>query len=678
MNDENLTPTVNITNLNPFGKLCMTIGMIPSSYKLSMTYEEQLLWFCNFLENTVIPTVDNNAEAVTELQNLYIQLKNYIDNYFTNLDVQNEINNKLDEMATSGYFNNIFSKYFQEIDELKTEFRPNNVPINMSDLSQDVKEALTGGSVAVVGINSVNTDNIVNKAVNYQKVTDNILLSQNLNYSPSYYNVNNFLLNLPFEPGSIQISNTSNPGINQNSTETYRSSNYITFTNSIKLIPQPNFQYGIIAYSKVQKPSNIFYWDSSLFEIGAWNIQNGTSLSSTGFFRSINYIDIQEETHLLVDDKMFQFSVLSYNEDNTFISSIPFTSDYTLVPETNVKYKITVSEINFNRYITGPLTPDFSLVKNQFFQALNQNYTTTFETNFHGWKTSQFILDFNPNYIYRLLLRKNPISEFTENPCTISNWDYSNIILIGNNIINKNINKSFSVIGDSFSAYNGIIPSSNLPYYYGNNAGVSSVNDMWWEHLVNENNCTRKVINAWSGSSISSINASSSNVPMSDSSRCQNLGENPEMIIILGGTNDFSHANPNIGSYNGLQTFPTTNNDFRSAYALMLQRIRQAYPNSDIFCCSLPFFVRVPTNKFVPQQNSEPQTVTNYSNAIKEIANLMNCQFIDLSKCGFTPTNYYPTYCIDSETNPTHPNAKGQKVIADVISNYIYDFYNRD
>lgn len=100
-----------INYLPPFIKFCYTIGMIPSSYKASLTYEEQLMWLCNFLENTVIPTVNNNGLAVQELQNLFTQLKNYVDNYFSSLNVQTEINNKLDEMAQDGTLDNIINKY---------------------------------------------------------------------------------------------------------------------------------------------------------------------------------------------------------------------------------------------------------------------------------------------------------------------------------------------------------------------------------------------------------------------------------------------------------------------------------------------------------------------------------------------------------------------------------------
>lgn len=109
----NLNELKPIINLNPFAKFCCTIGHLPSSYMSSLTYEEQLLWFCDYLQNTIIPVVNNNAECVKELQELYVKLKNYVDNYFENLDVQSEINNKLDEMAESGQLIELITHYLQ-------------------------------------------------------------------------------------------------------------------------------------------------------------------------------------------------------------------------------------------------------------------------------------------------------------------------------------------------------------------------------------------------------------------------------------------------------------------------------------------------------------------------------------------------------------------------------------
>ena len=108
---ENLQELKPVGKLSPFAHFCCTIGNLPTSYMISLTYEEQLLWLCQYLEKTVIPAVNTNAEAVAEIQNLYIQLKEYVDNYFNNLDVQEEINNKLDEMAESGELTEIITNY---------------------------------------------------------------------------------------------------------------------------------------------------------------------------------------------------------------------------------------------------------------------------------------------------------------------------------------------------------------------------------------------------------------------------------------------------------------------------------------------------------------------------------------------------------------------------------------
>ena len=103
--------TIDTVDTSPFKKLVMTIGELPSSFVESMTYYELLAWLCNYLQGTVIPAVNNNGEAVTELQQLYVELKSYVDNYFDNLDVQEEINNKLDAMAEAGTLQEIISEY---------------------------------------------------------------------------------------------------------------------------------------------------------------------------------------------------------------------------------------------------------------------------------------------------------------------------------------------------------------------------------------------------------------------------------------------------------------------------------------------------------------------------------------------------------------------------------------
>ena len=91
-----------IEKIKPFKYLCMTVGNLPTSYLESMTYYETLCWLCKYLENTIIPTVNNNGEAVEELQNKYLELVDYVNHYFESLDYQTEVDKKLDEMADDG------------------------------------------------------------------------------------------------------------------------------------------------------------------------------------------------------------------------------------------------------------------------------------------------------------------------------------------------------------------------------------------------------------------------------------------------------------------------------------------------------------------------------------------------------------------------------------------------
>lgn len=84
---------------------------IPLAFDESMSYYETLCSLLSYLKDTVIPTLNNNADAIIEVQNLMTQLQNYVNNYFTNLDVQQEINNKLDNMVKDGSLTTLIANY---------------------------------------------------------------------------------------------------------------------------------------------------------------------------------------------------------------------------------------------------------------------------------------------------------------------------------------------------------------------------------------------------------------------------------------------------------------------------------------------------------------------------------------------------------------------------------------
>lgn len=84
---------------------------IPSVFDNTLSYYEELTKLIAYLEQVVVPAVNENEEKVEELNEAFSDLKSFVDNYFENLDVQEEINNKLDQMAEDGYFDTIISGY---------------------------------------------------------------------------------------------------------------------------------------------------------------------------------------------------------------------------------------------------------------------------------------------------------------------------------------------------------------------------------------------------------------------------------------------------------------------------------------------------------------------------------------------------------------------------------------
>lgn len=89
---------------SPFRRFVTTIGVFPTAFTDAMTYYECLAYLVKYLEDTVVPAVNENAEALQELQD-------YVVHYFDNLDVQEEINNKLDEMAEDGSLTALIKGY---------------------------------------------------------------------------------------------------------------------------------------------------------------------------------------------------------------------------------------------------------------------------------------------------------------------------------------------------------------------------------------------------------------------------------------------------------------------------------------------------------------------------------------------------------------------------------------
>lgn len=105
MSDANFTPNLGeYKSLQPFRFWCQKV--LPLVYDDSLSYYELLCKVVDYLNKTM-EDVETLHGDVTNLHKAYVELQGYVNNYFNNLDVQSEINNRLDSMASDGTLLNI-------------------------------------------------------------------------------------------------------------------------------------------------------------------------------------------------------------------------------------------------------------------------------------------------------------------------------------------------------------------------------------------------------------------------------------------------------------------------------------------------------------------------------------------------------------------------------------------
>lgn len=104
----NFTPNMGeFTGLKTFRHWCQKV--LPAVYDDSLSYYELLCKVVAYL-NTTMQNVNVLHDDVQNLYEAYTQLQRYVNNYFDNLDVQEEIDNKLDRMVEDGTLAAIVNK----------------------------------------------------------------------------------------------------------------------------------------------------------------------------------------------------------------------------------------------------------------------------------------------------------------------------------------------------------------------------------------------------------------------------------------------------------------------------------------------------------------------------------------------------------------------------------------
>ena len=155
--DANFTPEQETTKeykykLRPFNLFCaQNFPLIEENFDALTTYQLlcKLNGYLNKIinnQNTVQDNVNIQNNNISALYNAYNQLQDYVNHYFDNLDVQEEINNKLDNMAQDGTLTTLIAEYVKPfIDEQNININKQNQKIQelssqVSNLTQNPRK----------------------------------------------------------------------------------------------------------------------------------------------------------------------------------------------------------------------------------------------------------------------------------------------------------------------------------------------------------------------------------------------------------------------------------------------------------------------------------------------------------------------------------------------------------
>lgn len=108
----NFTPDMaGYSGIKPFRFWCQKV--LPLVYDDSLSYYELLCKVVDYLNHT-IEDLSATETNVDNLHDAYEELEGYVNTYFDNLDVQEEVDNKLDRMAQDGTISGLLAPYLAE------------------------------------------------------------------------------------------------------------------------------------------------------------------------------------------------------------------------------------------------------------------------------------------------------------------------------------------------------------------------------------------------------------------------------------------------------------------------------------------------------------------------------------------------------------------------------------
>lgn len=379
------------------------------------------------------------------------------------------------------------------LDNIESKKLDKNGIISMTNMGQDVKEAMTGGSVAVVGKNAVLTENIVDNQITVDKLNDT-LLSKIADY---------ITYNLTFKIG----------GINSNGTENTTQTDRCTCNEFLKV----DFDYTIISpfsihihlykspymttSSFIRKESinaNTEYKFDGEYYLKIMYVKTDTSLGEQIKITSLKQLDIRNDS---VTIPKLSSDVVNFINNKVSILELNKYKDY--IDNLFLMNGLNINEVDIpDEYNTGANKKNISQItdSNEFiangvsfvFGGENQYYSITYNSNKYlngeyileniqftkqlriingNMFTNDVTLTFN-NCIFEHFIGgtfENEKIKIIFNNCTFNNnVSGSNITLNNCKLLTKNWNDNSNPLANAY--YNNCLIKFNG--YEGNETGL--------------------------------------------------------------------------------------------------------------------------------------------------------------------------------------------------------------
>lgn len=145
-------------------------------------------------------------------------------------------------------------------------------------------------------------------------------------------------------------------------------------------------------------------------------------------------------------------------------------------------------------------------------------------------------------------------------------------------------NPKISILGDSYSTFEGAIPKGYAIYYHKPPKafhGVEKPEDCWWGIVASNLNGRIERNDSWSGATVCNTGYGRRDATFcSFVTRTGRLGD-PDLILVMGGTNDAWAGSP-IGEYKYEDWTERDFKTFRPAMAKMFADLAKNYPRAKV------------------------------------------------------------------------------------------------